>query len=85
MEKLFKKVESLESKEDFVEFIRFLVLDYQRDNSKWENKDIDSYLSALADWTEEMDGYFAYRKIQLPDPITWKVFAHCLVGASMYE
>ena len=83
MTEMQKKIEAITSREEFVEFIKFLISTYGA--TKWENSNLISYLDAMANWTEDMDGYYANQNIELPQNIDWKIFANILVGATVYE
>jgi hypothetical protein len=77
--------DSIESKEAFVGFVRSMIQEYREGKVRWENREIDTFLEGLADWTEDMDGYYAFIEKPFPEDIPWKIFADCLKGATMYE
>lgn len=77
--------EQVNSKESFLKFISALIKDYQNNQTEWENVTIDNYLDALAAWTADMDGYYKHMKTPIPENIDWKLFAHMLMAASVYE
>lgn len=85
MQELFSKLETLGSKEDFVEFVRLLVEDLRTRSSPWENDTLESYLEGLAGWTEDMDGYFKNMQLPVPANVDWKLFANILMAAKIYE
>ena len=66
-------------------FIRDLASDFKKDNDRWENPDIPYYLSALAAWTEDMEGYFRNVSEQPPLEPTWRLVALMLGAAVGYE
>lgn len=78
-------MDSIESKEAFVNFVRTLATDYKSNPSEWENKDLGNFLEALANWTEDMEGYYAFKGKPIVEAVPWRVFADCLMGAKMYE
>lgn len=49
-------IDNIETKEDFLNFIYKLEEDKTLNNSEWENADIASYLEAIGNWIEDMDG-----------------------------
>lgn len=85
MQELINKIQTLKCKEDFVEFIRLLIVDLQENPNGWENQTLESYLEAIASWTEDMEGYYQNNNIEIPQNINWKAFANILMAAKMYE
>ena len=83
MEKALKKLETIETKADFICFIELLINDLK--SAEWTNNSLESYLQAMADWTEDMEGYYQNNNIPIPQKIDWKVFANILIAAKMYE
>ncbi len=79
------RVESVESREDFVLFVRDLLRDFEERPESWENRDLGSFLEAAAAWTEDMDGYRRGAGEQTPEHLDWKTFAWILMAARMYE
>lgn len=80
-----QQANSIKTKEDFIHFVKLLAQKFNEEPEKWENKTVDSYLEALANWTEDMDGYYQNIQMPIPENINWKVFADMLIAASMYE
>jgi hypothetical protein len=85
MEELRKKVESVATQEEFVEFVRMLASEFREKGAGWENREVDTFLDAMANWTEDMDGYFSFKQAEIPSNLDWKIFANGLMGATMYE
>ncbi|MGK4330139.1 DUF7660 family protein [Lonsdalea quercina] len=73
------------SKDDLVKLISALARDFKENPDEWENKDLSSYLEAVASWIEDMDGYYENTNQPLPKDTNWKVFADILVAAKVYE
>ena len=80
-----EKVEAISSKEDFIKFAEWLLEDFEKNPGEWENKTLVSYLRALSSCTEDIEGFYKNLNLQLPKNIEWKVFAHILMAAKMYE
>ena len=76
---------SIRTRQDLARFIRELANDFRSNPDEWENDTLDSFLEALAAWTDEMDGY--YRDMNEDAPVTpqWKMSADMLMSASVYE
>jgi hypothetical protein len=85
MEELIKKHDNLNTKEDFVSFVELLLQDLKSNPGEWENKSLESYLGAIASWTEDSDGYYTNMNLPIPQNVDWKVFANILIAAKMYE
>lgn len=79
------RVESVESREDFVFFVRDLLRDFEEQPESWENRDLEGFLDAAAAWTEDMDGYHRSSGGQTPEQLDWRTFARILMAARMYE
>jgi hypothetical protein len=65
--------------------MELLIADLKNNPVYWENRNLESYLEAIADWTEDMEGYYQNTNQPIPNNINWKVFADILIAASMYE
>ncbi len=50
-----------------------------------ENRDLGSFLNAMAGWVEDMDGYYQNRSESVPDQPTWKTVAEILLASRVYE
>ncbi|MEQ9845810.1 DUF7660 family protein [Pectobacterium brasiliense] len=75
----------ISSKDDLVKLISALARDFKENPDGWENKDLSSYLEAVASWIEDMDGYYENTNQPLPKDTNWKIFADILVAAKIYE
>lgn len=59
---------------------------FKTNGNNWENKTLDTYLEAIADWTEgDIENYYLNTKQEIPKNINWKVLADILMAATMYE
>lgn len=85
MRELLEKLNHLNTKEDFVSFVELLVQNLRNNPGEWENKDLVSYLDAIASWTGDSDGYYRNMNLPIPQNVDWKVFANILIAAKMYE
>jgi hypothetical protein len=85
MDVILKKVNAVETKDDFIEFVLLLANDLKMNPVEWENKSLPTYLEAIASWTEDMDGYYNNMRLPIPANADWKLFANILVAAKMYE
>ena len=85
MDDIVNKLNALETRKDFIDFIRILANDLKTDPVKWENTNLPSYLEAMANWTEDMDGYYNNMQLPVPGNADWKLFAQILMAAKIYE
>jgi hypothetical protein len=85
MMKPHERVAGIKSKADLVEFVRALRDDLQANPEAWENASLDRYLSALASWLEDSDGYYQNQGRAIPVSPSWRDVAEILMAAKMYE
>ena len=76
---------SVTSREDFVAFIHALVDDYHKSSASWENDNLESYLLAVAAWTQDSDGYAMNAGIPIQHELSWRFAAQILTVARIYE
>ena len=79
------EISKIQTKTEFIDFLLKLKRDYTENPSSWENKDINSFLGAIAAWVEDMDGFYINQDIPIPEHIDWQIFAHILMGGKVYE
>lgn len=82
---LRKKIDMIDNKEDFIYFINLLAENLKNNPIEWSNNNLIDYLDAIANWTEDMDGYYVNNNLPIPTNVNWKVFANILVAAKSYE
>jgi hypothetical protein len=80
-----KKINEINSKEDFVNFVELLISNLKNNPEEWTNKTLSEYLESMSSWTEDMEGYYQNNDMPIPEDINWKVFANILIAAKMYE
>ncbi len=54
----YSEIKTVQTKKDFINFLRALKSDYVENLASWENKDIKTFLEAMASWVEDMDGFY---------------------------
>lgn len=82
---LNEQVNTIESRADFVLFVRNLLNDLKEKPGKWENSDLPSFLEAIAAWAEDMDSYYENRGEKLTEYVGWKTFGQVLLAGKFYE
>lgn len=73
------------TREDFIEFILKLSAEVASSPEEFENLDTSDYLSAAAEWTADMDGYFTNVGLPIPLNQNWTFIATILAAALPYE
>jgi len=82
---LVDQAAAIRSRADFVEFVRELSANFIEHPEIWANDRLDVFLSAMAAWVEDSDGYFASTRQSVPVSLDWKHIAEMLLAASIYE
>jgi hypothetical protein len=85
MKKLHEQVAEIQTRADLVAFVQALRADLHAEPKKWENATLESFLGALASWTEDMDGYYENLDREVPKTPTWRTFGEMLAAARVYE
>ncbi len=75
----------VKTKEDFLVFMEKLIEDYEKNEDKWENSNLNFYLQAIAAWVGDMDGAYTNFGLEPPQNVSWDVFARILGAATIYE
>lgn len=57
LKKSYGKLLEIQTRQDFISFLRDLKKDYLENLPSWENRDIGAFLEAMASWIEDM-GWF---------------------------
>ena len=78
-------VEQIQSHPDFVAFSHALLKDLKENPEGWENSDLAAFLEALGAWVEDMNGYYQAKDGAIPLQPSWKMLAHVLLAAKVYE
>ena len=82
---LHEQVEVIKTREDLVQFMTSMSRRLAEAPEEWTNKDLASFLEAMAAWTADMDGYYQNRGETPPEQPSWKTLADILMAATMYE
>lgn len=72
-------------RDEFVKIVGEIAATLGSDPDIWENTTVHDYLSAMAAWVEDMDGYFENLGDPVPTHPTWELFAQILQAARVYE
>ena len=82
-EKLHLALDSLHTRDDFVRFVDLLVESFREPGSPWENATMESFLTALAQATRNLERYYdsvdeAVQNVESP---SWEAVAGLLFSA----
>jgi hypothetical protein len=77
-------------RKSFIQFLQLLQKDFEQNKADWENQDLGSFLEAMTQYAEDIEGYYQNLTRQTgekisPNEPTWRVFADILRGAKVYE
>jgi len=76
----------IKSREDFVIFLKKLLINYKKSNEDWENDNLESFIDGMIGATEDADGYYKNLNEDLDaDQPSWRLFADILISARVYE
>ena len=83
---IYDFAESIQTKQDFDEFLKMLNRDFISNKSEWENDTLGRYLDSMYGFSISMDGYYQNKKelVDLNTP-TWNMVAKLLLAAKIYE
>lgn len=87
MKNLDSLIDAINSKNDFLFFLKKFISDYKKYPETWENKTIDAYLEGIEGWVEDIEGYYKNNNLDHVNlsKVNWRVFADILVAGSVYE
>lgn len=85
MRHLFHLAQKVKTREDFVEFLQKLSEDFDRDNSDWANRSIDSYLEAISAYCESYDVIPELPSSWKPSDVNWGFCANLMWIGKIYE
>ena len=85
MKPLHEQVDTIETRDELVAFINSLRDDLIANPKQWENSTLETFLGALASWTEDMDGFYVNRGREIPRTPSWKTLGEMLAAARIYE
>jgi hypothetical protein len=81
----YSDLEKIQTRQDFISFLRSLKKNYLENLASWENRDIGAFLEAMASWVEDMEGFYITNGLPVPEKPDWKVLADILMGGKLYE
>lgn len=73
-------------RQTFIEFLDLLRQDFLDNPESWENKTLPDFLEALSAYTEDIQGYYDNKKLNVnANKSDWSTFADIFKGAKIYE
>jgi hypothetical protein len=84
-DELFDFARSVNSRDDFIKFVGYLVLNFQQEPSAWQNNTLEQFLNGLAGFSNDMGGFYTNMgdKVDI-EQITWRMAAEMLLAATVY-
>ena len=78
--------EIVQSREQLIDHLFRLLDDYDGAGNHWENRDVYTFLQAMAAWLNDCEGYYQQTglSVDVNNP-SWQVFADALSAAAVYE
>jgi len=78
--------EAVSSRTEFAKFVDSLRADLAANPEGWENKSLDDFLRALADYAYDVPSYLSDVGSEIdPNRPSWCLFSILLCGARVYE
>ncbi len=78
-----EQINYIQNKNDFIQFVRILSLDFKEHNEEWENTSIPEFLEQMASWVEDYSESPANDIVW--DKPDFKMFAKILYMGKIYE
>ena len=75
------KLDSIETRENLVDFIEGLEFDFVKKPEDWKNSDFASFLKAAAVYIRAMDSVYMKKGEKFPEQPSWKMLASILYAA----
>ena len=82
---VYEKINTIYTKDEFIDFMKFLIKDKEVNPEEWENGSVSEYLEAIVSWTEDMDGYYRNMNLEVPKNIDWRFIATLFYVGKIYE
>ena len=80
------KTYEMNSRGDLARFIYALQGEFEHHPEVWENRDLHTFLGALARFLNDADGYYLNRKEDVDaDVPSWRLLADSLQAATCYD
>ncbi|MDE6593888.1 MAG: hypothetical protein K2K57_12625 [Oscillospiraceae bacterium] len=78
-----EQIEQIKDKNDFIQFVRMLSLDFKNHYDEWENTSISDFLEQMASWVEDYSVCPANDIIW--DNVDFQTFSKILYMGKIYE
>lgn len=77
-EETVEQVNSIRTREELAEFVTDLCHDLRDHQAEWTNKDLPTFLEAVAAWVGDMDGFYLNQGLPVPETPDWSTIAYIL-------
>lgn len=82
---LYDKINNIKSKEELIDFLYLLSKDSVKKKKEWQNDTIEDYLTSVASWIEDMEGYYENMNLPMPQNVNWSFIAILFYVGKIYE
>ena len=82
---LYDKINNIKTKEELIDFLHFLSKDSVKKKEEWQNNTIEDYLTSVASWIEDMEGYYENMNLPMPQNKDWSFIAILFYVGKIYE
>ncbi len=72
-DKASKIAPTIQTREDFQQFLALLAEDYRSNGQEWENADLGLFLEALGSYSKDIDGYYKNTNQQVLNPVCFLI------------
>ena len=80
------KDEAIHSRQQLIDHLFRLMDDFDGVGDQWQNRDLYTFLQAMAAWLDDCDGYYQNAGLAVNvDRPSWQLFADALSAAAAYE
>ncbi|MBI5779911.1 MAG: hypothetical protein HZA49_10740 [Planctomycetes bacterium] len=84
--KVHEKIDSVKSREDFIDFLNALSKDFHDNHESWEHINLEGYFETIAAWLKDTKNPGPlYQGALIPADIDWKSLATIFYVGKIYE
>jgi hypothetical protein len=76
---------AIKDRQALADYVSSLAVDLRENPARWENNTLPEFLSSMAAWIEDMDGYYTNQGLKVPESPSWSTLAEILTAARVYE
>ncbi|WP_456300754.1 DUF7660 family protein [Streptomyces herbicida] len=81
----WQEAHSVHDRQSLSAFLAAVSRDFQEDPERWENREISTFLEAMAAWVMDCDEIFRRNGESIPSNEAWATVAKVVAAARIYE